>query len=72
MEIQTRKSINDNLKKYCYCSNGDNDFIEVTSWTNGEGIDITINSNGQEKSFSLTHGELDAIIYLKMSLDYQK
>ena len=72
MEIQNRKSINDKLKKYCYYSNGDNDFIEVTQWTNGEGIDVTINSNGQEKSFSLTYGELEAINYLKMSLDYQK
>lgn len=72
MEIQSRKSINDKLKKYYYCSNGDNDFIEVTQWTNGEGIDVTINSNGQEKSFSLTYGELEAINYLKMSLDYQK
>lgn len=72
MEIQNRRAINDKLKKYCYCSNGDNDFIEVTQWVNGEGIDIAINSNGQDKSFSLTYGELDAINYLKMSLDYQK
>lgn len=72
MEIQNRKSIIDKLKKYCYFSNGDNDFIEVTQWVNGEGIDITINSNGQEKLFSLTYGELEAINYLKMSLDYQK
>lgn len=71
MEIQNRKSINDKLKKYCYCSSED-DFIEVTQWTNGEGIDITINSGRQEKSFSLTYGELEAINYLKMSLDYQK
>lgn len=72
MEIQNRKSVSDKLKKYDYCSNGDNDFIEVTQWTNDDGIDITINSNGQDKSFSLTYGELDAINYLKMSLDYQK
>lgn len=72
MKIQNRKSISDELKKYCYCSNGNNDFIEVTQWTNGEGIDITINTNGQDKSFSLTYGELEAINYLKMSLDYQK
>lgn len=71
MEIQNRKSINDRLKKYCYCSNGDSDFIEVTQWANGEGIDVTINSNGQEKFLSLTYGELEAINYLKMSLDYQ-
>ena len=72
MEIQNRKSINDKLKKYCYYSNSDDDFIEVTQWVNGEGIDITIHSNRQDKSFSLTYGELDAVNYLKMSLDYQK
>ena len=72
MEIQNRKSISDKLKKYCYHSNRDNDFIEVTEWTNGEGIDVTIDSNGHNKSFSLTHGELEAINYLRMSLDYQK
>lgn len=72
MEIQNRKSINDKLKKYCYCSNSDNDFIEVTQWTNCEGIDIIINSNGQEKFLALTYGELEAINYLKMSLEYQK
>lgn len=37
MKIQNRKSISDKLKKYCYCSNEDNDFIEVTQWTNCEG-----------------------------------
>ena len=72
MKIYNRKSISDELKKYCCCSNGNNDFIEVTQWANGEGIDITINANGQDKSFSLTYGELDAINYLKMSLDYQE
>ena len=72
MEIQNRKSVTDKPKKYCYLSNGDDDFIEVTRWVNSEGIDITINSNRQEKSFSLTYGELEAINYLKMSLDYQK
>lgn len=72
MEIHHRKSVSDELKKYCCCSNRDSDFIEVTQWTNSEGIDVIINSNGQEKSLSLTYGELEAINYLKMSLDYQK
>lgn len=39
---------------------------------NGEGIDVLISSNGTDKTISLTHGEIDAIMYLKMSLDYQK
>lgn len=72
MEIQQRKSVIDELKKYCYCSNCSDDFIEVTEWNNGEGIDVTIHSHGQDKFISLTHGELDAILYLKMTLEYQK
>ena len=44
MEIKNRKSISDKLQKYCYFSNKDEDFIEVTSWSNGEGIDVTIHS----------------------------
>ena len=71
MKIYNRKSITDNLSKYCTFAK-ENDFIEVTEWANGEGIDITIHSNGRDKSFSLTYGELDAINYLKMSLDFQK
>ena len=68
MEINERKAISDRLKKYCYCAK-DEDFIEVTEWSNGEGIDIQIND---EKFISLTRGELDAIQYLVMSLDYKE
>lgn len=67
MEIVNRKSINDNLKKYDYLAK-DDDFIEVTEWTNGEGYDITIN----DKIISLTNGQLDAINYLTKSLEYSK
>lgn len=67
MEIVNRKSINDNLKKYDYLAK-DDDFIEVTEWTNGEGYDITIN----DKIISLTSGQLDAINYLTKSLEYSK
>lgn len=67
MEIINRKSINDNLKKYDYLAK-DDDFIEVTEWTNGEGYDITIN----DKIISLTVGQLEAINYLTKSLEYSK
>lgn len=67
MDIVERRSINDKLQKYCHLANG-NSFIEVTEWVNGEGWDITIN----EKSFSLTWGELDAIDYLTKTLQFQK
>lgn len=67
MEIVNRKSINDNLKKYDYLAK-DDDFIEVTEWTNGEGYDITIN----DKIIPLTAGQLEAINYLTKSLEYSK
>lgn len=43
------------------------DFIEVTEWSNGEGIDISIESR---PLISLSFGELSAINYLAKSLEY--
>ena len=67
MKLVNRKSIHDDLKKYCVLAK-DNDHIEVTEWTNGEGWDIIIN----DKIISLTWGELDAINYLTKALAYEK
>ena len=64
MEFNSRKSINDKLKKYDYLAK-DNDYIEVIEWTNGEGYDIIIN----DKIISLTRGQIDAINYLVLSLE---
>lgn len=66
MEITKRKTIHDNLKKYDYLSK-DLDYIEVTEWTNGEGITVSIND---DKIIDLTIGQLDAINYLYKSLIY--
>lgn len=65
MEFAKRKSVHDDLNKYCVLAK-DTGFIEVTEWTNGEGWDITIN----DKVIPLTRGELDAIDYLTKGLDY--
>lgn len=67
MEFVNKKSVNDKLTKYD-CLAKDDDFIEVTEWTNGEGYDIGIN----DKIISLTDGQLDAINYLTKSLEYSK
>lgn len=67
MEFNSRKSVNDKLKKYDYLAK-DNDIIEVIEWTNGEGYDIIIN----DKIISLTNGQIDAINYLIKSLEYSK
>ena len=66
MEFNSRKAVNDKLKKYDYLAK-DNDIIEVIEWTNGEGYDIIIN----DKIISLTRGQIDAINYLVESLEYK-
>lgn len=66
MKINNKKSIYDDLQKYD-CLKSKSSFIEITEWTNGEGWDITID----EKIFSLTCGELEAIKYLTRVLDYE-
>lgn len=66
MKINNKKSIYDDLQKYD-CLKSKPSFIEITEWTNGEGWDITID----EKIFSLTYGELEAIKYLTRVLDYE-
>ena len=66
MEFNSRKSVNDKLKRYDYLAK-DEDFIEITEWTNGEGYDITIN----DKTISLTEGQLNAIDYLVKSLEHK-
>lgn len=65
MKTENRKSISDDLKKYDFLAK-DDDFITVTEWANGEGFDITIN----DRIYSFTIGELEAIWYLVKSIDY--
>ena len=60
MELKKRNSVFTELKPFCYMS-VDNDFIEVTEWTNGEGFDITISNKSGEKLTSMTHGEYKAL-----------
>lgn len=68
METVKRKSVNDKLSKYDYLSNPNGeDYIEVTEWSNGEGVTVHINSN---KTIDLTYGELDAINYLSKTIQY--
>lgn len=72
MEIIKRKSINDKLKKYTYSSD-ENDVIEITEWTNGDGIDIAIDMmTGNNRMYTLSYDELDAIDYLVKSMKYNK
>jgi hypothetical protein len=72
MEITKRNSINDKLKKYTY-SGDENDVIEITEWANGDGVDIAIaKMSGDNRIFSLSYDELDAIDYLIKTMKYNK
>lgn len=66
METTERRAINDSLKKYCIFA-GDDDYVEITEWSNSNGIDVDING---EKKISLTYGELEGIIYLVKTLEF--
>ena len=68
METNKRKSIFDKLYKYDWLVSDKNKYIEITEWTNGEGIDIIIDD---DKFISITYGELDAINYLQLTLKYK-
>ena len=63
IEVSKRRAIFSELKGYCHLSS-DNDYMEVTEWSNGEGYDVCIDrKNGGEK-FSLTHGEVELLTVL--------
>lgn len=59
----SRKSVNAKLKDFDYLAK-DHDFIELTVWTNHEGVDVTIN----DRTIQLTFGEIDAIKKLTKKL----
>lgn len=60
MDKYKRKSIATDLNKFCVFAK-ENDFIEITEWKNGEGYDISISKNNENKLFMLTRGEIQAI-----------
>jgi len=67
MKTYNRKAIFTSLKKYDTFADED-DFIEITLWHNGEGIDVEIGSKLPER-FQLTWGELEALKKLVKELD---
>ena len=70
MEFNKRRSVWDDLSKYTY-SKDDNDFIEVTEWTNGEGFDINICNKGKDQFMTLSRDEIEAINHLIGMLDHE-
>ena len=63
IEVSNRKAVFSELKGYCINA-GDNDYMEVTQWSNGEGYDISINRKNSQEKFSLTFGEFDLLTVL--------
>ena len=61
-EITMKKSANVDLHEFSIYGQ-DGDWLEVTEWVNGEGIDIIIEKTKElSKNISLTYDELEAII----------
>jgi hypothetical protein len=55
------------LIDFDHCAKPD-DFIEVSLWNNGEGFDVNLNSNGEQR-FCLTWGQFKALKKLVKELD---
>ena len=60
IEVSQRRAVFAHLKPYC-CHAGENDYMEVTEWSNGEGYDIVIDRKSDTERFSLTHGEWELL-----------
>lgn len=59
MNKTSRKTVHDELEKYDVLANH-TDLIEVTEWSNGEGVDVCIIKKS-ERMFSLSYGEFKAL-----------
>ena len=68
--ISTRQSIHSSLTDYCYLSK-EHDFIEVTEWVNGDGIDIYLSSSGEQR-IAMTWGQFKLLKRLVKKLDKYK
>jgi len=60
IKINNRKAAHVYLKDFCLFA-AENDCIEVTEWTNGEGYDIRIHVSNNYEDIQLTSGQFDAI-----------
>ena len=62
IKTNKRKAVFEPLKDYCSFA-GNNDFVEITDWSNGEGFDVDVQSKLSAR-FQLTYGEWDLIVKL--------
>jgi hypothetical protein len=65
VELINRVASFASLNEYCVFSMGErkgkDDFVEVTEWSNMEGVDIEIHDVDGRHRFMLTYGQFDAI-----------
>ena len=66
LEVNTLKNITVPMKWFSPMYKDTDDEVSVTEWPNGEGWDISFN----DKHFSLSIDELDAINYITKTLDF--
>ena len=66
---EDRRSIFEELKVFNPSAKS-GDFIELTEWANGEGLDIMISDSIGNRVFALSREELDGIEILSKLLDY--
>jgi len=67
-ELYSRKAIFADLDQFDPLFSKENDYIEITEWANGEGIDVDIHKTDPQ-TFSITWGQLDAMKYLIKKLN---
>ena len=60
VEVKNRRAVFAELKDYCHMC-GQDDYMEVTEWANGEGYDISIDRKRGMCCFSLTYGEWELL-----------
>ena len=60
MERSKRNAIFEELKGYCIFGQK-NDYIEVTEWSNGDGVDVDVSAVDGNQRFSLTWGQFDLL-----------
>lgn len=66
-----RKSIHSEIGDYCYLSSSDHDFIEVTEWANGDGVDVYLSSSGEQR-IAITWGQFKLLKKIVKQLEYDE
>lgn len=62
MKQNKRIALSKNLKKHCHFSfDTEEDFIEVTQWSNWEGVDVLVSSKLGQERIALTFGQFDLL-----------